>query len=224
MNHIARHLVKIACLCLLLAGCATKGDMMTPDQKNALFVDYQNGKAVLDCDMSCSWTWITSRRVLNGLYITQQWDELARRVVEIGYQEDLGYFWLGQAAEATGHPEAAYKYYRITLAMQNISYANAHCSSRSDGCFNIPIFSAAAQRIAAIEAFYNRPSPPASQPPSSSNRSNTRQSTTSRQSGPATTTQAPAPPVRTSSQGTSAQNAPMANLPQDAIEIPPIRR
>jgi hypothetical protein len=154
----------LAILALLAsAGCSTRAQMMTPEQQANILNEFRNGQTILDCDMACAWAWITDRDRLYQLYAAKQWDQLAERIAEIGYQEDLGYFWLGQAADAIGNLPAAYRYYSMVLAMQRVYYANVHCEAKLNGCYGIPIVSVANYRISAIRALAARP-PPFSSP------------------------------------------------------------
>lgn len=223
MIHLFRRFSILVCCSLALTGCVSKGGTLSQELRMTLF---REGKAVLDCDMACSWTWITNRRDLANLYWTEQWDALAQRIIEIGYQEDLGYFWLGVAAEESGYPAAAYRYYRVTLAMQSISYANAHCMSRIDGCFRIPIFQIAAQRIAALEAAARRPPPPPIAP-SPQPVPPPRQAQPQPRTAPAPTVRPSSPPVLQppSPPSSAAPSKSSPSLPlDDEIVPPPIRR
>lgn len=74
------------------------------------------GQVRLECATSCSMTFGAARRQLKRWHDAQIWTDLAARVVEIGYDNDLAYFYLGKAADGLGYPDAAVTYFRLAQA------------------------------------------------------------------------------------------------------------
>jgi hypothetical protein len=123
-----------------VAGCGVhRIENITPAVQMNMMQDFANGRAVLDCDAACSWPWIRAEQELVTLYQSQQWERLAFRVMEIGSQRDIGYFYLGRAAEEMGYPEAALRYYRISGALSVGDQPNRKCATAgfSNRCYGV---------------------------------------------------------------------------------------
>lgn len=45
----------------------------------------------------------------------QDWAELSKIVIQSDAGDDIGYYYLGRAAEGLGHPDAAREYYRLSI-------------------------------------------------------------------------------------------------------------
>lgn len=111
----------IHCLCVLLtcllAGCAQVGPRNASGQQVVDWMaTFRSGDLRLTCDTACSGAWGANRRTVKGYYDAQAWNDLVRAVALVGMRVDSGYFYLGRAAEATRHTEAARTYYRLALA------------------------------------------------------------------------------------------------------------
>ena len=236
---MTRHRLPAAMLlAVLLAGCATRLASMSTEQRQDILPAFRQGRTVLDCRAACSWQWLARRQTLANLYATQQWNQLAGEISEIGYQEDLAYFWLGRAAEAQGFLPAAARYYAIAGALTRAGDPNLRCTSVGiGGCFGVNVPAASYARLSAVQATLvaayrmqqqaslpagDAPrraavAPPAAvslQPPATVPQPDVRRAAPQQarlfQPLPA---QAPQPPV-----------APAARVPDDEIELPPIRR
>ncbi len=226
-------------LAVLLAGCATRLASMSTEQRQDILPAFRQGRTVLDCRVACSWQWFARRQTLANLYATQQWNQLAGEISEIGYQEDLAYFWLGRAAEAEGFLPAAARYYAIAGALTRAGDPNLRCTNVGlGGCFgvNVPAESHARLNVvqATLVAAYRMQQQQASLP-----------------AGDAPGRSAVAPPVAVSlqppvavpqpdvrraapqqarlfqplpAQAPQSPVAPVARVPDDEIELPPIRR
>jgi hypothetical protein len=114
---------------LLLASCEQRVAVMTPEIEANMVTDLRAGRANLDCWITCSGTWGGKLSELNRLYATQNWRLLATTVMQIGFQEDLAYYYLGRSAEGLGAPEAALRYYRIAGALGTGSDRRFRCTS-----------------------------------------------------------------------------------------------
>ncbi len=111
----------IHCLCVLvaclLAGCAQVGPRNASGKQVVDWMaTFRSGDLRLTCDTACSGAWGANRRTVKGYYDAQAWNDLVRAVALVGMRVDSGYFYLGRAAEATRHTEAARTYYRLALA------------------------------------------------------------------------------------------------------------
>lgn len=123
----------------VIMGCTTRLQTMTEAERIDMVPAFQEGRTVLDCRAACSWQWISRRVMLNSLYVTQQWDALAAQVLEIGYQENLAYFWLGRSAEARGYLPAAARYYAIANRLTSVPDGLVRCNRWLEGCFGINV-------------------------------------------------------------------------------------
>jgi hypothetical protein len=91
-----------------------------------LMRELQAGQPVLDCSMeTCGLGWIHNLPNAAALEATGRWQELALSVMQIGYMDDLSYYYLGRAAENLGYFQAAQRYYRIA---ERLSVTQLACS------------------------------------------------------------------------------------------------
>jgi hypothetical protein len=89
-----------------------------------LMSELQAGQPMLDCRADCGLAWANNRQQSAVLDSTGQWQPLALLVMQIGYMDDLTYYYLGHAAENLGYLQAAERYYRIA---EQISVTNMSC-------------------------------------------------------------------------------------------------
>jgi hypothetical protein len=115
--------------CLLLASCEQKVAVVTPEIEANMIADLRGGRANLDCWITCSGTWGSNLSELKRRYATQEWRQLATLVMQIGFQEDLAYYYLGRSAEGLGAPESALRYYRIAGALGTGADRRFRCNS-----------------------------------------------------------------------------------------------
>jgi hypothetical protein len=102
---------------LALAGCANKYDVLTPDLQAKFMDDLKAGKPTLDCGQKCLITWIAQVPTIHQLDLAESWTPLADKVMQIGYGNDLAYYYLGQSAQGLGFHKAAITYYNTSLAL-----------------------------------------------------------------------------------------------------------
>ncbi len=107
-----RHAAVVVLVSALLTACSDKVSAPTPDIEASLITKLRDGHADLKCAAACSGTWSASLAALNQLYTAGDWRHLATQVMSIGYQNDLGYYYLGRSAEGLGAPRSALIYYR----------------------------------------------------------------------------------------------------------------
>ena len=86
------------------------------EKKATAFRSFERGEIRLTCRLPCSGSWGSNRRELKALHSAGLWRDLAARVVEIGYNGDLAYFYLGAAAEGMNLIAQADTYYRHSSA------------------------------------------------------------------------------------------------------------
>ncbi|WP_028219349.1 tetratricopeptide repeat protein [Paraburkholderia oxyphila] len=113
---------------LLLSACAEKFDTMTPEIHAKIYNDLKAGNLTLDCTVNCMLTWNKQVAALQALDMAEQWDDLATRVVQIGYRQDLAYYYLGQAAQGLSYHDAAIKYYKEALTLTTTQSPLEQCT------------------------------------------------------------------------------------------------
>jgi hypothetical protein len=116
-----RHACIGALTAALATACTMKNVNVPPDE---LMREFQAGQPMLDCRADCSLALEANRQKLRTLDATGRWQELALLVMQIGYMDDLTYYYLGRAAENLGYLEAAQRYYRIA---ERISVTQMSC-------------------------------------------------------------------------------------------------
>ena len=130
---------------MALAGCAQKYQAVTPQIQATMLGDLKAGKLVLDCTLNCMLTWHQKVANLQALDLAEQWNDLAVQVMQIGYRQDLAYYYLGQAAQGLGYHEAAITYYRFADALATGQTIVDQCASQanqfSDPCQGVDIAS-----------------------------------------------------------------------------------
>jgi hypothetical protein len=112
---------------------------------------------VLECGAPCHDAWRTNRSTALVMNEARQWRDLAILVMQIGYINDLTYYYLGRAAEGLGFRDAAKTYYQTSLRLTS---AGITCMADGAEYCNGQVFPAAAQtELAELTA------PPPTPPP-----------------------------------------------------------
>lgn len=75
---------------------------------------FEAGEIVFDCFWRCAMSF--NRPQLDSLYKEKKWGDLASKVIEIKFETDLSYYYLGYSAEMLGHYKAAVVYYQRALS------------------------------------------------------------------------------------------------------------
>lgn len=127
---------------LLLSGCATPAG----SAPSSTTPEFQRGETRLECRLTCAFSWGASRDKAKSLHDQERWTELVALVSLIGFDQDLPYYYLGRAAEALGHVEAARRYYRIGGESQ------ISCSSVINTCDGFDIKRTIFGRLSALDA------------------------------------------------------------------------
>ena len=125
---------------MALVGCATGG--IDPKAPNFNYV-FSTGQVRLTCEISCAGTAGANASQQNQFYRAGNWVALAQSVASVGYNNDIGYYYLGAASEGLGYRNAAKIYYQLT------SQARFRCSGNLCGGISVP--QAAVTRLAAIQ-------------------------------------------------------------------------
>jgi hypothetical protein len=143
-------LTVVAFICI---SCASpKYATITPELRTQFMNDLKAGKPNLDCDtLACDLSWIYNFNDMISLYNSSQWEKLAELVMKVGYGKDLGYYFLGQAAEGMGNNEAALKYYQQSVTVFSDSNKLHHCRESGGGCRGLDLATLLPQRIAAVK-------------------------------------------------------------------------
>jgi hypothetical protein len=116
-------------------GCTLKNVNVPPDQ---LMREFQAGQPMLDCRLDCSGAWGQNRQQVRTLDATGRWQDLALLVMQIGYMDDLSYYYLGHAAENLGYWQAAQRYYRIAERLSVTQMSCAQGEANVANTFGIP--------------------------------------------------------------------------------------
>lgn len=84
---------------------------------NPVLERFKHGDAQLDCD-TCSFKFSFAKDELQTLHRKGEWERLARQVLELGYAQDISWYYLGASAEGLGLTAPARHYYQqaATLA------------------------------------------------------------------------------------------------------------
>ena len=102
---------------VLISGCAsggvtnTRGEDVTDLQET-----FKKGEVRLQCGLGCSGKWGANIRAAKHMHDNGLWKDLIAVVTNIGFSEDLTYYYLGRAAEGEGYKDAAIEYYKQALA------------------------------------------------------------------------------------------------------------
>ena len=158
-------LSSIGPLAFMLTACSAKVPTMTPELQAQLIDSMRNGQAVLDCNLACAGTWGASLQELQLRYATQDWTGLGTLVMQIGFQNDLAYYYLGRASEGLGADAAALRYYQIAGAIATAPGVGHKCNSAYNLCNGLRFPQALFPRIQTVSANLQRQQQPQQPPP-----------------------------------------------------------
>jgi hypothetical protein len=110
---------------MLLLGLQIGNVSVSVAQDNNSTSDFLQGKVRLTCDgFFCASSAGLNLNGLANLYAKEKWQELADKIIDIGYQNDLYYFYLGRAAEELRSIESAKIYYNLAIVSEQPLNAN----------------------------------------------------------------------------------------------------
>jgi hypothetical protein len=132
--------LKILLFCFIwtLSGCASKNIEVqkTDISSTTQLVHFLSSKTpLLTCNsFSCYYELGEKGTHLKMLHESEQWENLAREILQINATQDLTYFYLGRASEGLGLADVAAQYYAIAKSHQ------VTCSPMLDTCggFSFP--------------------------------------------------------------------------------------
>jgi len=140
-----------------LSGCVTKYQEITPQLRQQMLSDLEHGQLTLDCGIGCTLGWIEQLPVLHSLDMSEKWPDLAIGVMRVGYQQDLAYYYLGQAAQGLGFHQAAIKYYKFAGALASGGNPALQCAATESGCQDVDLLAVLPVLIQASEdALYGK--------------------------------------------------------------------
>jgi uncharacterized caspase-like protein/galactitol-specific phosphotransferase system IIB component len=144
LGYLANVLI-IIIACVLVPGCASKHSKV---KKTTLLDEFAKGNAILDCNVPCSGRYGYERNKLQNLYYTEDWEELASRILIIGHSTDQAWYYLARSAEGLGHLSAAAKYYQRGLDISTGKAKGVVCGGFIDTCDGLNIPQLSARRLA----------------------------------------------------------------------------
>ncbi len=115
---------------------------------NPAYQRFRSGEAVLECE-HCALSFSGRGGRLKALDASEDWETLAREVLDVGYSQDIAWYYLGRATEGLGLREPARIYYRHAghLARRK----ETHCKGLfSDMCNGISLPDAADTALAKL--------------------------------------------------------------------------
>jgi TPR repeat protein len=122
-------------------------------RKSEIF-DWQKGIARLTCgSLACAARIGHHGRRLKKAFDEMRWVELAARTLDVGFAEDLEYFYLGRAAEGIGNIAVALDYYNTAL---NPKQSVRKCAAFINNCFGVDVPKAAKERIDAVSSMQRK--------------------------------------------------------------------
>jgi hypothetical protein len=151
----AANAVRALCATVLLgslAACATGGASPLKETDEQALEQLRTGSAALDCDQSCSGAWRRNRPEMMTYLKANDWRDLGLLVIRTDYRQDLGYFYLGRAAEGLGEREAASEYYKTAEALATGTVDSAKCAATPGGCDGLTLLTEVLTRIQIVDA------------------------------------------------------------------------
>ena len=100
------------------------------------FEKFKRGESVFECRFECAFSYGANRGGWKELHAKKAWRDLAVSVLKVGYQGDLSYFMLAEAANGLGLPEAAQAYYARAIAAEKDGKG---CAGLPDTCEGLDV-------------------------------------------------------------------------------------
>jgi hypothetical protein len=136
---------------LFATACTPKYNVVTPELHANFMAELKAGKPNLTCLTSCHWSWLKNFDQMMILANSSQWEPLAILVMQVGYETDMAYYFLGRSAEGLGNRQAAVSYYQVSSYLTGDSNKLHHCREWQLGCGGIDLASVLAERLAAVQ-------------------------------------------------------------------------
>lgn len=152
MTHTKEALRAFMFLALMMFSACAGNERLIPNPNPSVIMDdFREGRIVLTCGVRCMGTWMDEKGDIAILVAQRRWSDVVVRVASIGFKENLGYFWLGMAAEALNYPDKALTYYKIAYAVHRDRSASNCKHSPRGACFGIDISGDTERRVAFLE-------------------------------------------------------------------------
>lgn len=111
---------------------------------------WRSGSSRLSCEgFACAGRLGSNRQKMKGDYETMMWVELAARVLDVGFRNDLVYFYLGRASEGIGDLPQALIYYNLAI---NPKQFGIRCDFLINNCDGIVLPRDASDRRSLVTA------------------------------------------------------------------------
>lgn len=114
-------------------------------------IKWRQGNARLSCGTGCAFSRGLNSENMRQLFKLEEWFDLAVITLEVGYQDDLSYFYLGRTAEGIGDYSNAITYYRLALDPNTRGH---QCSSSV--CNGVNVASEAKDRIYIVRGLLDK--------------------------------------------------------------------
>jgi hypothetical protein len=161
--HCIKHFTASMALAIWMAGCTANTVTLNDNEQAIALASLKSGSTRLMCQTpACAGVFGYNLQLLRARASSADWIGLAAQVQKINYRSDLGYYYLGLAAEELGVPAAALPYYQASV---EISRAGLGCAGPiGDLCNGIILPQAAMtgfnRASAAVQASRQVTSPP----------------------------------------------------------------
>lgn len=99
-----------------IPGCGQENSINDPATFSFMKARFPTGDAIMACERDCIGRYGYNRMALQQLYETQDWNNLADKLLTIGDDNDQSWFYLASAAQGLGYDDAAQKYYFRSLS------------------------------------------------------------------------------------------------------------
>lgn len=122
----------------LIKAVSEKFPPVSENAKNILQVghelnNWRNGLSRLTCGVFCAASWGANRDQLKKHLENEEWIELSARILKVGFQTDMAYYYLGRASEGMGDLPAAVTYYKLALDPKEYDHSCAGFINNCDG-------------------------------------------------------------------------------------------
>lgn len=121
-----------------LTACAPV-QTMNPEFRAQTLSALRSGTINLNCGAACAWGWVNERARMRAFDAAGDWESLALRVAQVGYQKDLAYYYLGRAAEGLGYREAALAYYGDSYTLATGTQPGPQCRQVAGDCMGVDL-------------------------------------------------------------------------------------
>ncbi|PWC56794.1 hypothetical protein TSO221_00725 [Azospirillum sp. TSO22-1] len=101
-----------------MGACSARIDEINTKNVDQIVDEFVSGKAELDCYLACATRFGSGQATMRNLHDAGRWDDLAKLVITIGYNQDISWYYLGRSAEGLGLHDAALTYYKRAISSE----------------------------------------------------------------------------------------------------------